>query len=54
MLLFGVIPLSFYSIFKFMSLFVFSVIFLASIGKSLGVRRLFIKLLLVIFEVSAK
>lgn len=29
-----------------------SIIFLASIGKSLGVRRLYIKLLLMIFEVS--
>lgn len=30
-----------------------SIIFLASIGKSLGVRRLYIKLLLMIFEVSS-
>jgi glycerol-3-phosphate O-acyltransferase 3/4 len=29
------------------------IVFLASIGKSLGVRRLYVKLLLVIFEVSA-
>lgn len=28
------------------------IIFLASIGKSLGVRRLYIKLLLALFEVS--
>lgn len=31
-----------------------AIIFLASIGKSLGVRRLYIKLLLALFEVSAK
>lgn len=29
-----------------------AIIFLASIGKSLGVRRLYIKLLLALFEVS--
>lgn len=28
------------------------IVFLASIGKSLGVRRLYVKLLLIIFEVS--
>ncbi|EZA55284.1 hypothetical protein X777_04838 [Ooceraea biroi] len=30
------------------------IIFLASIGKSLGVRRLYIKLLLALFEVSVR
>lgn len=30
----------------------FSIIFLASIGKSLGVRRFYVKILLKIFEVS--
>ncbi|KYM80663.1 hypothetical protein ALC53_08832 [Atta colombica] len=29
-----------------------AIVFLASIGKSLGVRRLYIKLLLALFEVS--
>ncbi|KYM98878.1 hypothetical protein ALC62_10435 [Cyphomyrmex costatus] len=31
-----------------------AIIFLASIGKSLGVRRLYIKLLLALFEVSSQ
>jgi len=34
-------------------MFLLAIIFLASIGKSLGVRRLYVKLLLKIFEVSA-
>lgn len=33
-------------------MFLLAIIFLASIGKSLGVRRLYIKLLLALFEVS--
>lgn len=32
-------------------MFLLCIIFLASIGKSLGVRRLYVKLLLMIFEV---
>jgi hypothetical protein len=33
-------------------MFLLAIIFLASIGKSLGVRRLYVKMLLKIFEVS--
>lgn len=33
-------------------MFLLAIIFLASIGKSLGVRRLYVKLLLALFEVS--
>lgn len=33
-------------------MFLLCIIFLASIGKSLGVRRLYVKVLLMIFEVS--
>lgn len=33
-------------------MFILCIIFLASIGKSLGVRKLYVKLLLTIFEVS--
>lgn len=33
-------------------MFILCIIFLASIGKSLGVRRLYVKVLLMIFEVS--
>jgi len=34
-------------------MFILAIIFLASIGKSIGVRRLFVKVLLKVFEVSA-
>lgn len=34
-------------------MFLLCIIFLASIGKSLGVRRLYVKVLLMIFEVSS-
>lgn len=33
-------------------MFILCIIFLASIGKSLGVRKLYVKILLTIFEVS--